>query len=796
MKRAPFSAALILTALSILCWLFPNILPVLSVIASGALFLFLLFYVFLPNRAVRDLLYYAVCILICTLFLWQPIHSYYETQTQYDGQTARVTAELCKEPTLTASGTYRCIASSEEIPQWFEFYSTAYPGEVGDEFTADFKFRKPKTDRELTYLSQGIVLRAEVVSKVDNIEFRKGEPSFRTLSASLRKYVSATLRRAIGSEQGGFMTSVLTGDRSNLSEETEQALSDTGMLHIVAVSGLHVSVFLSFGLFFLQKIRSEKLQYLITILLLFPILLFSGFTPSVVRAVIMTGVLYLGNSFGIKTDPLNRFGYAALIILLAAPYAALSVSFELSFAAAFGILCFAKPLNIALIHWLFRYGSLRSRTLLNELISLTAVSISAFLFTLPLLWFRFGSFTVWSMLLSPLVLPVLQYCFYGSLILLLFWPLAQIVTVLLPFARMLALLIRYGVDFMVYLTKFASELITPAEGISPVLIWILGGAIAVIGLILFFRPAAKAKAGSRKRTRILLQKIASLILVAISLLAAYQVSDSITTGVLSGSVTPGQEILQTAYLDVGQGNCFVCVLDGEACVIDCGGTKKAGNIAADYLTSVDVESVKFVLISHLHSDHANGLKDLCEQKKVEEIIIPYTEGDAALYASITMFAAEKNIPVTVLEADGNRTLKAANFHLLTKHLDPQSNDQNENSIVAYAEYENYRALFTGDITSKAEKRFVTAYGDSIICDVLSVPHHGSKSSSSKQFLETVKPTYAIISVGEGNSYGHPTEEALSRLRAVGAKILRTDELSTIIIRSDGKVMEVIESDGN
>ena len=132
--------------------------------------------------------------------------------------------------------------------------------------------------------------------------------------------------------------------------------------------------------------------------------------------------------------------------------------------------------------------------------------------------------------------------------------------------------------------------------------------------------------------------------------------------------------------------------------------------------------------------------------------------------------------------------------MLTKHLDPTSDDQNENSIVGLCEYGNFRALFTGDITSKAEKRLVSAYGNALDCDVLSVPHHGSKSSSSTAFLNACSPIYAVVSVGAKNTYGHPTEEAMNRISDTGATLYRTDKLSTVAVRTDGEKMEVLSDD--
>ncbi|MBQ5743008.1 MAG: MBL fold metallo-hydrolase [Clostridia bacterium] len=322
--------------------------------------------------------------------------------------------------------------------------------------------------------------------------------------------------------------------------------------------------------------------------------------------------------------------------------------------------------------------------------------------------------------------------------------------------------------------------------------WIFAAVMMVLAVLIFFLPVAKTT--SKKKKKMLIRRGLSLVLAAVSLLTVYQAAESISSRITVGNVAPAQDVLQTAFLDVGQGNCIVSVLNQQAYVVDCGGTKKPGLVASDYLTSAGIDEVEFVLISHLHDDHANGLEDLCEEKEIKEIIIPYTEGDAALYARITSLAAEEGAVLTVLENDAQRSLGNSTLRMLTKHLDPTSDDQNENSIVGLCEYGNYRALFTGDITSKAEKRLISAYGSGLDCDVLLVPHHGSKSSSSKRFLEIVSPVYSVISVGTKNTYGHPTQEAMGRITEVGSEILRTDLLSTVTIRSDGTRMEVVDDE--
>ncbi len=789
MKRASFLAAVILCAVALLCWIFPWLL--LPLLVAGGFFgvVFLVLFLKYKDTLLRDLLYASVCLMVSVLVLWFPITDYYNTAEIYDGRTCSVTATLTEDPVLCSGGVYRYTVRFTDsfFSKKFVFFSSVRYTDAGGKITADFAFSVPSDTYSFQNLSEGIILNAKIVNS-DSVTFSEPGLSFYRLSGKLQRYVQRTFLQYMGTEDGGFLTAVLTGNKDALSEDTYQSLSETGMLHIVAVSGLHVSIFVSFILLFLRKVPNIRLRLVLSLLSLFIIFLFAGFTPSVCRAVIMNGVLFLHQGLAMGSDSFNRLGIAAIIILLLSPYAVLSLSFQLSFAAALGILLFASSFRQEMIQWLFVRCHIICGEVLTFAISLFSVSLASFVFSLPLLWLWLDRYSVWSLFLSIPILPVLEVCMYGAFFLLL---LARI-----PFTgllcRFLGIILQYGVTFMTNLSFSAADLMGSAENLSPYLKWVILGVLSILAVILFFFPAAKNS--SKRKKRRALRRVLGIVLFAVVLLFGYQAADQFGMHIPEGSVTPAKGVLQTAFLDVGQGNCFVSVLDDQAYIVDCGGTKQPGKTASDYLTSVGVDTVQFVLISHLHDDHANGLEDLCEEKEILEIIIPYTEGDASLLAKITELSAEEGAVLTVLETDSERTLGQSTLRMLTKHLDPTSEDQNENSIVGFCEYGNYRVMFTGDITAAAEKRLVTAYGPNLRCDVLSVPHHGSKGSSCSEFLNATSPVYAVVSVGLKNSYGHPTEEAMGRISDAGAELLRTDERSTVLIRSDGEKMEVVSSD--
>lgn len=784
MKRASFAAALILSLSALVYWLAPRAIVPVGIVVSVLCVAF--FVLFLRRRSLlaRDLLFYAVCALLSALILYFPVTDFHQTRLDYMERTVSMTVELTKDPTMNGDGTFRYVARPTDgsFSDKFCFFSSAHFGRAGTQLHAQFSFFLPDRDSYLTNLSQGIVLKGVLCTPISEVEVTPASRGFAYAVSVTREYVHKTLVRHVGVREGGFMTSVLTGEKSHLTPDEYQALSETGMLHIVAVSGLHVAIFMSFALFFLEKVHKYRLQFVLSLLALVSIFFFSGFSASVCRAVVMTAIALFGETFFRVSCPFNRLGIAAIVVLLIQPHAILSPSFHLSFFATAGIILFSRPLGKYFVQRLFVRHSVICGGVLHNLVYLFAVSASSFIFVLPLSMFFFDQLTVLSLLLSPLLIPILEACFALSLMVLILSPIPILGTV----CPLLGILIEFGVRFMVFLTSAFADLIGAVQGVSPLVIGIIVAVLLIASVFLFFLPAFrdKTKRGTKKKIRngVLLAGLAVLLLVA------YQAANR--AGVAVGRVAPGDGVLQTAFLSVGQGNCAVSVMDGEACVVDCGGTEEPGLVAAEYLTDLGIDTVEFVLISHLHSDHMNGLSDLCEEKQILEIIIPYTEGDAGAYARIVALAAEEEATLTVLREDTTRTLGSSTLRLLTKHLDPESDDQNENSIVALAECGDYRALFTGDITEDAERRLINAYGAGLRCDVLSVPHHGSKSSSCEEFLKITKPMYAVVSVGAQNSYGHPTEAAMMRIAAVNAKLFRTDTMSTVTVRTDGTSIEV------
>lgn len=252
----------------------------------------------------------------------------------------------------------------------------------------------------------------------------------------------------------------------------------------------------------------------------------------------------------------------------------------------------------------------------------------------------------------------------------------------------------------------------------------------------------------------------------------------------ANKVTIPMDGLYVHYIDVGQGDSELICCGGEYMLIDAG-EPSASDTVVDYLNDHGIEKLEYVVCSHGHADHCGGLDAVVENFDVGTVFTSPYPGDTSSYEIFSDAVSAKGLDMTVPELGESYSLGEARFEFIGP-LEEYDN-LNDDSLVMRLEYGDTSFLFTGDMTSKAERDLLED-GANVKCDVLKVGHHGSSGSSSYRFLYEAEPKIAVISCEAGNSYGHPHEEALSRLNDCGAEVCRTDLEGSIIIFSNG--MEV------
>lgn len=630
-------------------------------------------------------------------------------------------------------------------------------------------------DRRLYNKSQGIHFSGEVNGKITVLNNNK--LSLGKLFYDLKKNISHNISVETG-EESPFLKALILGDKSDLSFEDKTILQRAGVYHVCAVSGQHVSIMCMFlaCIIDLLNIKKSRTRFLVTVPVLIVLLGLTGFSVSAIRAVFMASCALLGKVVFRRTDSLNFLGLVLSVILIFAPNSAYSVSLLLSFTATLGIILLSTPIKENILTTFFIKTGKVLPDFISFFVGIFAVSVAATVFTVTVSVFFFSTVSLCGIIANLFVLPIVTAVYILTIIMLLFSFIPFCAPITLFFAQMA----KIGVNLIMNISSWFTESVFSEVDLS---LGTIGSCalLAVVSAILYLYKNRKKSKKKRKQCLAYSGVIFALVFLV-----------SLFGGTAVKSVAdPDDDLYHVAFIDVGQGMSAVVSYGENAIIIDCGGSKTASSAINDYLNSQSIKNIDSIILSHLHSDHCNAFVALLDDWDVPEVIIPYTEGDPALYLEILDAVDNEGSDLVVLEKDEIRKIGNMSLCILTKHLDPLSSDQNENSLVVIADIASaFRVLFSGDITSAAEDRLIEHYGSFLDCKVLSVPHHGSKYSSSEDFLDAVSPILSVISVGK-NTYGHPTEETLKRLHESNSQVVTTIDYGTIEIVTDGYSWSVV-----
>lgn len=562
---------------------------------------------------------------------------------------------------------------------------------------------------------------------------------------------------------------VTLGDRGGLEETLHSALNRAGLMHAAAVSGFHISFLVGLGLLLCGNNRKTALA-MVPMLLFYALM--AGGTPSALRAVIMQCALLAAPLAGREGDGPSALGAALLVLLLQNPFAAASVGLQLSFASVAGILLVTEPLFSRMYRPLKGRRPPKGRMLPALLwragraaLASAATSLGAMLFTVPLIALYFGQILVLSPLSNVLALwalSLLMACalVLGTLAVLFPGPAAALgAAASLPghYARWMALLLgRF---------PFAS-----LGTDSPYcLIWLAGVYLALLAAVL-----------GKERPRRPLACAGALVLL-------------LCAAVGLGRLEAERADLTITALDVGQGSSTALLSGGRAALVDCGGDgpRSAGDRAADYFAAMGRTRLDVLVLTHFDADHFNGVEQLFYRMEVDRVAVPAGDTDPDGLARLRSLARAEGAEVILVDETRTFSLGEAS---LTLFPPLGGGTSNESGLFALCTHGDFDVLITGDADAFVEKMLVK-YRPIPDIEVLVAGHHGSKSSSCEAFLRAVSPELALVSAGANNSYGHPAQEALDRLEAVGAQVCRTDEAGSVTVRVRGGRMGIYTTKG-
>lgn len=618
-------------------------------------------------------------------------------------------------------------------------------------FDARLRLTEERTGEDY-YLSAGLPLFAYGRGEAEILGPAKHRWLY--LPAKLGKLLRDHIAAAFDTETAPFLTAILTGERSGIRADGffYSMMREAGVLHCIAVSGMHLSFLVSFLSVLLGRGKHSSLICIPVILLFMAV---TGFTPSVVRAGVMQ--LAICGAVLMDRDYDNHSALALAMAVLTAlnPYASHNVGLLLSFLSTLGILLFYEELSKSL----FPLPKAWEKKLPGRIIgcgrSSLAVSLSALILTLPVTAVCFGQIPLLGPLANLLILWAVTLCFGFALI-----------SALLGFLWMpAAVIVGWPARWLV---KYIRLAVTTVGRLPFASLYPQNDMIALWLVCLYLLMAAfRFLPGMQHRLR------------GFSLAAAVTLAFSCAAGVM----LYGQDRLDTAVLDVGQGQCVVLTGRGFTLVADCGSTNSSedpGDTAARYLLSRGRTGVDALVISHYHADHMDGAEELMRRMKVGMLLIPPPEGEEA--EALLALAEERGTEVRVVSEE---VLELCFGELCATIIPPLGNvGDNEECLCALFSLGDYDVLMTADASEATELRLLERLPlpDT---ELLIAGHHGSAKSCSKALLAAAAPDVAVVSVGR-NSYGLPSEEALSRLSAAGAAIYRTDRAGTVEIRYQGE----------
>ena len=550
----------------------------------------------------------------------------------------------------------------------------------------------------------------------------------------------------------GFMISLVFGERAYMEDGILDTYILLGLVHLLAISGLHVGV-ITAAVFFIGIRLGATRGFMNVVLLLFlPFyVIMAGAAPSVMRAAVMTGVVLLYLMVKKRFLSIDSIGVACIIILLISPYYLYHIGFQLSFIVSLCLLLSAKTLKAIPFKWL----------------QLLYVSVVAQLASMPIILYHFFQFSLWSPLLNLIFVP-----FYSLFVL----PLCFIIFIflwLLPgFVPFLLLLLKYPLLLMNGLAEGIANLSFGTLVLGRPPLFLLAGYILSI-VYLFY----KFETTSFKRNW---KAICPILLFC----------------VIHWNIGFFHSEGKVAVLDVGQGDAIYIRLPHNqgTYLIDTGGVFRfeveewkrrnkefdgGKRILVPFLKAEGVRKLDKLILTHGDYDHIGNFPSLINEIGVKDLYIPIGFGKDGGEVELLILEEAARKKLNMISVDGTAGWNAGEASFQFLHPSKVYQDKNDGSIVLYAEFGGLSWLFTGDIEEAGERDLLRKYPQ-LKADVLKAAHHGSNSSSQPPFLAQVDPDYVLVSAGRNNRYGHPHAEVLKRLEDAEAIIYRTDEKGAIV----------------
>lgn len=676
--------------------------------------------------------------------------------SNFEGQTLKIFGTVRDEPQIknlpNGLTQQRFIVEVEKVSNKtasgaiiVTAYDEVKTARIGDKISAEGKikfitnYKNPgQIDSATRLKSDGITARMSVGKSGVEIVQIEGTlwTKFLRIVAAIREHYKESMSKVMSSEDAAAIFAMLFGGYAGLNPDLVNEFATTGIVHILSVSGSHMSLLAAAtaALCLILKIpRTPTLIIGIGVIFIYMIL--SGMLPQVIRSAIMGILVFIGTAMQYENISARFLTLTALAMLINQPLLIFDISFQLSFSSTAGLIYLAQDLRLKMWKWpqWFKMPA--------------AMTISAQIASLPVVIWYFNQISLSSVLANVFVMPLLEIVIVGGL-------LGGLIALVIPFAGKIffigeSLIFGAGAE----LNKLFANL--PFSAVQVPTLGIAAGAIYYLALIF-------------RRTEILF-----LLII-----------------LLSFNFFKGGGNVEVSFVDVGQGDCCVVLTPNRKCLIfDTGGVREktfdvGGRVVIPYLKHENIFSVDIIFLTHVHDDHSGGAGTIIKKMPVREIIT--ANENKSEYAAVFGISEQKLKNLRAGQAGETFNIDGVTIEILYA---PKVGTGNEISNVYRVSYGAISFLITGDLVKENESDMLRE-NINVSATVLKVGHHGSKTSSSEEFLRAVNPKVAVICVGYGNNFGHPRTEVLKNLEKIHAKIYRTDLDGLIKFTTDGKKLEV------
>lgn len=611
---------------------------------------------------------------------------------------------------------------------------------------------------------------------------------------SLANQVSSMVKQKIDSSmeesQASIIKGIVLGDSSDIDQEIQENFRISSISHILAVSGMHVSyLVIGINILLRNKLGKRKIRF-ITILFLIFYMFITGFSPSVVRASIMSilvmgaGILYR------KNDIWTSLAISLFLILIYNPFLIENIGLQFSYIGTIGIMVLHKNVfrffrNIRIKNRKWKYKFNRKVILfISKIKEILTVTLSAQLAIFPIMIYHFNLLGVYFFISNLLVSVIIGPIIIFSTIFIVFSFIFN------PISKVICIVLKLLIQMLIVVSNLAklpfSKLYLPTPQIWTILLYYI---LIIIFNFIYSLYTSEKLNNTQVRVRNLIalakykiflnkKKYRKKVLIIILIFFLFHLIP---------------KNLEINFVDVGQGDCtFIVTPRNKTILVDGGGSVAdefdvGKRILLPYILDKGYTKIDYIFISHFDQDHVGGILTILQEIKVEKVIISKQEENSENYRKFLEIVKEKGVSVVIVKmGDSVNIEKGIYFEILWPTSEQiQENKLNNNSLVMKMYYHNFSVLFTGDIEEKAERKILEIYNgekDKLLSDVLKVAHHGSKTSTIEEFLNIVNSKMALIGVGKNNMFNHPSEETIKKLKKCKTSIYRTDEMGEITIR--------------